>query len=197
MNGPLGVSLKLPIPQLPWLKVGSDDVLSSSATVNPARVAFVMPILPFVVPIVAGAASAAKAISPALSSTNTALSLCFEECCLCGLELEIRYQPAAAFETGTIIVAIDEEDAVLPTSSILAAPHLDISCAAYNADNTYLVKWKPSDLTDLAWFDTVTITPTAWCKFFAAPATTFTGGAQAGSLLVTGSIVMNYRQFRQ
>lgn len=128
---------------------------------------------------------------------NTALSLCFEECCLVGLELELRYQPAAAFETGALIVAVDEADAVLPTSSILASPHLDISCAAYNADNTYLLRWKPSGLADLAWFDTVTITPTAWIKFYAAVATTFTGAAQGGSVFCSGTIVMDYRQFRQ
>lgn len=194
--GPYGASIKLPIPQLPWLKVGSDDKLSAPAAVNPDRVAFCIPITPNQATLVAGAMSTALAIGfSSLVPNNTRFSALFEEYCLTGLSLEIRYQPAAQFETGFIVVSIDEADNTPPTSAVLSSPHIEVNCAAYGAGNSYYIDWKPASTDDLSWTPTSAPVDVAWLKIFAAAANTFTG-AGTGRILITGTLTMAFRQFK-
>jgi len=196
VSGPYGTSIKMPIPQLPWLKVGSDDHLSAPATVNPDRVAFCIPITPNQVLLVAGAMSTALALGFAgLIPNNTRFSALFEEYCLTGCSFEIRYQPAAQFETGFITVSVDEADNTPPTATVLSTPHLEVNCAAYGAGNSYYLDWKPASTSDLTWSPTSAPIDVAWMKIFASAANTFTG-AGTGRIIITGSCSMAFRQFK-
>jgi len=188
--------VKLPIPRLPWLKVGSDDVLTSAATVNPDRVSFCIPLTPNQIVLVAGAMSTAVAIGATSMIPNfSRFSALFEEYCLTGVSFEILYQPSAQFETGFLVVNVDEADNTPPTATVLSAPHLEVNCAAYGAGNKYYLDWKPSSYADLAWSQTASPVDVAWLKVFASAANTFTGTG-TGRILVTGTLSVDFRQFK-
>jgi hypothetical protein len=194
--GPYGASIKLPIPQLPWLKVGTDDKLTAPAAVNPDRIAFCIPIIPNQIVLVAGAMSTSIPLGFAgLVPNNTRFSALFEEYCLTGISFEIRYQPASQFETGFIVLSIDEADNTAPTSAVLSSPHVEVNCAAYGAGNSYYIDWKPASTSDLAWTPTSSPIDVSWLKVFASPANTFTG-AGTGRILITGTLSMAFRQFK-
>jgi len=141
--------------------------------------------------------SAAKALLPTMASVHSALQNAFEECCLVGVDFDIRYQAAAGFEFGMIVVGVDQDDATVPTSSILNSPHLEISAAASTANQIYRVKWIPQDLKDLDWESTSSTTATAWLKFYADPSFTLTTAANVGRLIISGTIAVDYRQFKE
>jgi hypothetical protein len=176
--------------------VGSDDVLASTATVNPDKVDFCLPLTPNQIVLVAGAMSTSIAVGPtALVPNFSRFSGLFEEYCVTGVSFEILYQPAAQFETGFMVVAVDEADNTPPTATCLSAPHLEVNCAAYGAGNKYYLDWKPQSFSDLSWTPTSAPIDVSWLKVFAAPATTFTG-AGTGRILITGTLAMCFRQFK-
>jgi hypothetical protein len=176
--------------------VGSDDVLSSTAAVNPDKIDFCLPLTPNQVVLVAGAMSTAIALGPtALVPSFSRFSALFEEYCLTGISFEILYQPAAQFETGFMVVSVDEADNTPPTASALSSPHLEVNCAAYGANNKYYLDWKPASLGDLSWTPTSAPIDVAWLKVFASAANTFTGSG-TGRILITGTLSMAFRQFK-
>jgi hypothetical protein len=156
-----------------------------------------MPILPFTVQLALGTAAQTKVVTPAIASTFANMIAAFEECCLVGLDLEIRLMPVSAFDQGFLAVAIDEADSTVPTASILTAPHLEIMLAQATSNKVYRLKWMPGSYTDLSWQPTSSLTPLTWLKFFANVANTFTDGASICKFLFTGTAVVDFRQFKQ
>jgi len=106
-------------------------------------------------------------------------------------------QPGAAFDSGFFAAAIDEADNTPPTVAILKAPHLDMSCADNASSRRYSIDWMPASTSDLNWTQTAAPVDFAWLKIFSQPATTFTGAAQISKLIVTGTVTLCVRQFKE
>lgn len=195
--GPYGSSIKVPVPVLPWLKVGSDTKLYSKATVNPDRVTFCLPIVPAQVALAAGVMSTTLPITLGMFNNSAALIALFEEYCIVGASFEFRMNPTAAFDTGFFAIAADMADNTPPTSTILSSPHLEMMCTTNAAMNKEYLDYLPASPLALEWTPTSSTVDFAWLKFYASLANTFTTAAMTSKLLMTGTISVSFRQFKQ
>jgi hypothetical protein len=178
--------------------LGAAENLSVGASTYPKRLALCVPVTPFEVSVAAGVPTAAVTpINPtqAVNGTTTlvanwsAYAKIFEEYCLTGFRLEVRYQ-TSAFASGLVLITLDEKDGTTPTLLQYDKPHIELVTTINSGVDFQMIEWVPSDLADLQWTSTSsTITP-IWVKYLSA-----FNSSSSGNILITGTLSFNFRGF--
>jgi hypothetical protein len=157
-----------------------------------------LPVTPFEVTVVLGTQlSAVTAINPTtvvggsntLISNWTAFAKIFEEYCLTGFRLEIRFQ-TTAFSTGVVLITLDEKDGTVPTVLQYQKPHIELMTTINSGVDFQVIEWVPSDLADLQWTATSSPVTPVWMKYLSAY-----NSSSSGNVLITGTISVNFRGF--
>jgi hypothetical protein len=157
-----------------------------------------LPVTPFEVTVVLGTAlSAVTAINPTtvvngtatLVNNWTAYAKIFEEYCLTGFRLEVRFQ-TTAFSTGVVLITLDEKDGTVPTVLQYDKPHIELMTTINSGVDFQTIEWVPSDLADLQWTSTASTVTPIWMKYFSA-----FNSSSSGNVLITGTLSVNFRGF--
>jgi hypothetical protein len=198
ISGPFGSKISLPISRLPFVTLGAAENLSVGASTYPNRLSMCAPVTPFEVSVVSGVPTAAvTAINPTtvvngsatLVNNWSAYAKIFEEYCLVGFRLEVRYQ-TTAFATGVILITLDEKDGTTPTLLQYDKPHIELMTTINSGVDFQMIEWVPSDLSDLQWTSTSSTVTPIWMKYFSA-----FNSSSSGNILITGTLSFNFRGF--
>jgi hypothetical protein len=187
-------NLSFPKPRIPRL-LGAAVSLSQPNSVYP-NVSIDVPIEVDTAVIAAGAtASTIPLDTTILPNWATRFASLFREYSICGANLELRLSNVVN-PAGIVVAFIDEKSGAAPTAQQGEnRPRLDMMVQNMTSVQPYRLKWKPADYLDLQWTITSVNTTDAFLQIFTSVASFFTTATTTGTVLVTGSLAVQFRGF--
>jgi hypothetical protein len=178
------------------ITLGSDKALGVNQTVYPPLIKLDVPMNLNQFAVSAGnMAQTANLDISQIQNWSTRFAALFDEYAVVGFKGELRVNSCTT-PSGFISVAIDEKSSATPTVAILNSARLDIACTTTEYPNKYHINWVARDYTDLVWTDVGTTLTPAYIKFWAQPASTGTQTSTAATLLLSGTLALCLRGYR-
>lgn len=195
--GPFGTRISIPIANIPFV-VGSDKDLPAGLSVYPTIHGLSVPIKPFSFFVNGGSVAQLMGVSiTMLQDFATRLGATFDEYCITGMSLEVRYVTTSGGQQGLVYVYLDEKDATTPTAANAQnSPRIDLMCATEALPIRHRIEWVPADLVDLDWTSTSNLTSPCYVKCFASPSATLTAPDLQGYVYFTGSLSIDVRGWK-
>lgn len=196
INGPWGSKITLPIGRLP-ITLGADRTLSANRTIYPSMVKLDVPIVALAPLIVTGQSSAVYPLDTNLiRAWATRFGALFDEYAIVGFSGEVRLSNVVN-PAGVLFCLIDEKSASPLGPAAANSARLDIAVNNYDTSNHYRINWVARDYLDLEWQDIANNYIPAWLKFYASPSETGTTASTTASILITGTLALCFRGYRQ
>jgi hypothetical protein len=179
--------------------LGNNMRISANQAIYPRKITLDFPIEILSFALSAGTLAVSQAIDAnALLSQATNFYGLFMEYCLVGMRLEFRVGATITAAQGLYLAYIDEINSGAPTLlQAQSRPHIEGLISPSESPSCKFLQWKAQDYLDLTWNSCSTAGSTpyvpAYFKIFASPAGTATSASTVASILVTGTIRMQFR----
>jgi hypothetical protein len=173
--------------------------ISANQAVYPRKLTLDFPIEILAFALSAGALSISQAVDAnALLSQATNFYALFTEYCLVGLRLEFRVGATITAAQGLYLAYIDEKNSAAPTLlQAQSRPHIEGLISPSESPSCKFLQWKAQDYADLTWNSCANAgaSPFIPCyfKIFASPAGTATSATTVASIIVTGTVRLQFR----
>jgi len=151
-----------------------------------------------VVVVTAGAMAAVVSVKTSLiANWITRFAATFDEYCIVGMGLELRVNNTGTEQLGFAAFFLDEKDSAAPTAANMnGSSRVEIMMQDNYNPIKHRIDWKPSDVADLDWVSTGTSVTPVYLKAFSSVADTFTSANTAGRFIITGTLAVSFRGWK-